>query len=92
MEWFRDRKKRLYIAALAGMAAAVLTAGRPDGGKQPESAATIADRTDTGLLAWWGTMYPRFCFSEIPGEEETGQIKDGNREVKISFWIERWFS
>lgn len=34
------------------------------------------------MTAWWGTLYPKFCFSEIPeGVEE--------KDVKISFWLAR---
>lgn len=32
-------------------------------------------------LAWWGTMYPQFCFAEKSVEDTEG------REVKISFWL-----
>jgi hypothetical protein len=34
------------------------------------------------MTAWWGTLYPEFCFSDIPeGSERT--------DIKISFWLAR---
>ena len=43
----------------------------------------------TAVTAWWGTLYPKFCFSQFP--EENNEKKD---DIKISFWlakaIERW--
>ena len=34
------------------------------------------------VTAWWGTLYPKFCFSQFP-EENKGQKDD----IKISFWL-----
>lgn len=34
------------------------------------------------VLAWWGTIYPQFCFMEIPEEENMPQ-----KEPKFHFWI-----
>lgn len=65
MEWLRDRKNRLTVSILAAMAAAVLVAG---GVRYSEY---------TGMTAWWGTMYPEFCFAE--GEKDCPR--------KISFWL-----
>lgn len=50
MEWLRDRKNRLTVSILAAMAAAILVAG---GFRLPQYPAASA---------WWGTMYPEFCF------------------------------
>lgn len=41
------------------------------------------------FLAWWGTMYPKFCF-KITEKEKTGESStetSGKRRVKISFWL-----
>lgn len=32
------------------------------------------------VYAWWGTIYPEFCFEKV---EDNGQ----NKPVKISFWL-----
>lgn len=34
------------------------------------------------MTAWWGTLYPKFCFSDIPEEAE-------GKDIKISFWLAR---
>lgn len=34
------------------------------------------------MTAWWGTLYPKFCFSDIPEGEE-------GKNIKISFWLAR---
>ena len=33
-----------------------------------------------GVYAWWGTIYPEFCFEKV---EDNGE----NKPVKISFWL-----
>ena len=44
--------------------------------------AIVAGRTAPGVVAWWGSLYPQFCFSQT------------DQKPKISFWlakaIERW--
>ena len=32
------------------------------------------------VYAWWGTIYPEFCFEKV---EDNGE----NKPVKISFWL-----
>ena len=47
---------------------------------------TIDDKSDTlkfhtpQLYAWWGTIYPEFCF-------EKGEDTDETKPVKLSFWL-----
>ena len=36
------------------------------------------------LTAWWGTLYPEFCYSQLP--ENAGET-GGKPKVKISFWL-----
>lgn len=36
----------------------------------------------SNLLAWWGTIYPQFCFMEAP-RTENGQ----KAEPRFHFWI-----
>lgn len=48
---------------------------------------TNAQTTNTQqeyLTAWWGTLYPQFCYAEIPESEDGPQRKP---KVKISFWL-----
>ena len=54
-------------AALALLLAALLAADR-----QP-----AADRNM--LSAWWGTMYPKFCFQNT--------ITEKPEEIKVRFWL-----
>lgn len=65
MEWLKNRKNRLLVSILAAMAAAILVAGGTGYGHGSRP------------LAWWGTMYPEFCFAG--GKEEESR--------KIGFWL-----
>lgn len=77
MNYIRTKKQRLTISVLAAGLAVLLTASAPDTLKAPS------------YLAWWGTLYPQFCFSKIPelsAEERAGR-ESSDRHVKISFWL-----
>lgn len=54
-------------------------------------AVSLAGGQPKPLLAWWGTMYPKFCFAEGFGEsaEENRGISERNldKPLKISFWL-----
>lgn len=74
MLWLKNRGNRWMVSLLAGLAGAVLLWG-----------ASAVKETD-GIMAWWGTMYPRFCFAEVEEENELeGDAQE--REVKMSFWV-----
>lgn len=80
MVWLKNRGNRLMVSLLAGLAGAVLLAGMP------------AVKEPGGMMAWWGTMYPKFCFAEMPEEdadESTAVDEDGTRgrEMKTTLWI-----
>ncbi len=75
MKWRKDRKQRMTVSLLAGMLAAMLMVGGTDYQKEP------------GVLAWWGTLYPRFCFAERQDEGTKEEGKDTGHKVKISFWL-----
>ena len=66
----RNRKYRVQVAILAGMLALALLGGSVPGSHTP------------GVMAWWGSLYPQFCFSQT------------DQKPKISFWLakalERW--
>ena len=63
-------KHRVQASILAGMLALALLGGSVPGSHTP------------GVMAWWGSLYPQFCFSQT------------DQKPKISFWlakaIERW--
>ncbi len=65
-----NRKYRIQVAIVAGTACSFAF------GK------CCSGRTAPGVVAWWGSLYPQFCFSQT------------DQKPKISFWlakaIERW--
>ena len=80
MEHIKTKKHVLKKAGGFLLLTAVILAGstwerRTAGDRQPQ------------FYAWWGTIYPEFCFEKA---EDNGE----NKPVKISFWlakaIERW--
>lgn len=72
MEWIRDKRKRIFTSLAAGAVAAVLMGG-------------VQFTKGSSLTAWWGTMYPRFCFAEQekPAENGRGELP----EVRLTFWL-----
>ena len=77
------RKRRRALAAVC--AAALLGAGL--GNHLPDLAAAYP----AGMTAWWGTIYPDFCFVKKTADsgKESGQLKNGGqrRQIKISFFL-----
>lgn len=76
-----------YVKRYIKKMTAVLTAGILGvvlAGTLPEHIQKIAEnrQEQTAVTAWWGTMYPKFCFSQFPEEN-----KDKKENVKISFWL-----
>ena len=69
-EIFKDKKHRLQISLLAGLLAISLFGS------------AVPAQPAPGVMAWWGSLYPQFCFSET------------DQKPKISFWLakalERW--
>ncbi len=63
------RKNKYHIAA-ALLTAVLLCPGSENFNK------------NSNLLAWWGTIYPQFCFMEAP-KTENGQ----KAEPRFHFWI-----
>lgn len=57
MEWLKDKKNRWVVSIFAAMAAAVLVAGG------------VRESGVCRTTAWWGTMYPEFCFAK--GDEDS---------------------
>lgn len=71
------KKRRIIISVMAGMLAAVLTAGGPE---------LSAHRN---IVAWWGSIYPEFCFSRLPEENDRRKedVETKDRRPEISFWL-----
>ena len=40
----------------------------------------VTDFHNSQFYAWWGTIYPEFCF-------EKGEDTDESKPVKLSFWL-----
>ena len=81
MDWLRNWKKRMFFSVAVGMAVAVIFSGAP---KNVE---------DSGIMAWWGTLYPQFCF-ERGSQNSTNYENTVKQPPKLSFWLakalERW--
>lgn len=77
MDGLRNWKKRFLFSVTVGMMAALIFSGVPQ---------KVENRS---IIAWWGTLYPRFCFEETDNYENT--VK---QPPKLSFWLakalERW--
>ena len=91
MKWLKERKYRIWISLAAGLAGVTVMSvalqmggrvfgterqGVSDGMGVTEQSGSM-DTGDSMLTAWWGTLYPKFCFSET----------SSGSEVKISFWL-----
>ena len=73
-----DIRKRIITSLAAGIAGVILAAAIPD-----QIQNFVENRQEqTAVTAWWGTLYPKFCFSQMLGEDK-GQKGD----IKISLWL-----
>ncbi|HJB15447.1 MAG TPA: hypothetical protein IAA05_05320 [Candidatus Blautia excrementipullorum] len=73
----RDRRNRIAVSVLAGVLAVSWGAG------------SIKQPVYTGTAAWWGAMYPEFCFAK-PREDITADGREEDAEgqrPKLSFWL-----
>ena len=59
----RNRKYRVQVAIVAGLLAVSLFGS------------AVSGRSAPGVVAWWGSLYPQFCFSQT------------DQKPKISFWL-----
>ena len=75
-------QNRILISLAAGMVIVSLVSGMTEIGLKKNA------------LAWWGSIYPEFCFSELIPEEKNVEKIPSEQTPKISFWlakaIERW--
>lgn len=79
MDWMRQKRskrKKLLLALAVGMAGALAMNAVPK--KEEQRPVTV----------WWGTLYPKFCFAEIP-ENTDENIDKKTADIKISFWLAR---
>lgn len=74
----KNKKNCLLFSLAVSLAAVSISAFSP---REPG---------DGYALAWWGTLYPRFCFS-APVREEESRTEDIREKVKISFWLAKAF-
>lgn len=74
----KNKKNRLLFSLAVSLAAVSI------------SAFSSREPGDGYALAWWGTLYPRFCFS-APVREEESRTEDIREKVKISFWLAKAF-
>lgn len=85
MKRLRIRGNRFWLAVLTGILITGLS-GR------------ISVKAETrNVTAWWGSIYPEFCFCEPQKtDENTVEIKENGQkpQLKISFWLakalDRW--
>ena len=73
----RKIRTRLVLSAAAGILAAALVAGDirlPAGSAAP-------------VQAWWGFIYPQFCFARPDRDGQKEKKEDQEKDVKISFWL-----
>ena len=73
------RKSRCMLAAVC----TALLLGAGIGEDLPE----LAARYPSGMTAWWGTIYPDFCFAGKSSEAEPEQGEAQKRQIKISFFL-----
>ncbi len=96
-----DWKRRAIMVLLAALVSVVVISG----GRDPLRDGWKRDlswEAAPGFTAWWGVMYPEFCFAQGVGAEEDAPEKrisaqnvaeekeSGKRQVKFTFWIAGW--
>ena len=76
-----DWKKRevclpsILVSLAAGLVGAFLVNAVPERTEYTEN----IYREQAQITAWWGSLYPKFCFAEKP--------ENTKEKVKISFWL-----
>lgn len=78
MDWLRNWKKRMFFSVAVGMAVAVIFSGAP---KNVE---------DSGIMAWWGTLYPQFCFEDTHTAADNYENTVNSRQSCPSGLRKRW--
>lgn len=68
MKWLRNVKNRILVSVIVGILSCILILGSDSPGNTEERMP----------LAWWGILYPKYCFMQMEEKVE---------EKKISFWF-----
>ena len=76
--WLGSRRNRIFVAILAGMLAASGVSG--------DLSALSRREPSSSLTAWWGSLYPKFCYAET-SEHET----PSSHPIKLSFRLAELF-
>ena len=76
--WLGSRRNRIFVAILAGMLAASGVSG--------DLSALSRREPSPSLTAWWGSLYPKFCYAET-SEHET----PSSHPIKLSFRLAELF-
>ena len=75
-------QNRLLLSLVVGMICASLLCGGVWGSPHKN------------VMAWWGSIYPEFCFSQVDRYNADGEKILPEQKPKISFWLakafERW--
>lgn len=84
MERLRKRGDRVLLSVMTAMLVTSLTIGIPS-------------CPNRNVMAWWGSIYPQFCFSKWDETDEKGAKDEETvqeHRPKISFWLakalDRW--
>ena len=83
MKQIYKKENRILLSMITGMIVISLLCGIQWRGSQKN------------VLAWWGSIYPEFCFSEWDQYGCDVEKFPSEQRPKISFWlakaIERWY-
>lgn len=83
MELMKKKRYRLFVSLTVAMVVTVMSSAGVSGN---ETETLRASAQAPVCLAWWGTLYPEFCFSGT----DRGKTADAP-ERKISFWLAKHF-
>lgn len=79
MKRLRKKENRMWISFVAGLFAVMLTVNIPLSQQR-------------SMMAWWGSLYPRFCFVREVEENDVRAGEEGQEHRrKISFWLAKAF-
>lgn len=82
MNWIRNRRRRIILSLTAALLVGTMTNMGISAQEVKEQQMILPENEEeesqnlTPIYAWWGTLYPKFAFSE----RKAGK-------VKISFWL-----
>jgi hypothetical protein len=94
MKWLRNKKRRMLLSLGTAALLCIFLSGEMATGTErilPETEVFFASSPagTSPCLAWWGTLYPQFCFSEIQGEADDTKTAEKNTTSapKMTFWL-----